>query len=317
MTEKEFYEAIKDQILDYLPEEYAESRVELHEVMKDNDQMLTGITVVRKNETAVPITYLNEAFDRYQDGVPMEEICRDISNMILSYKGMNIPVKNIDLKYASIKDNLRVKLVNNRTNRKLLQESVNQPVGCGYSFIPYIDLESKEMEGAMVRITKQLAATQGYDEGQIMEDAVKGSETSDGVKLARVEDILFSSDAGIENLLDEDHRDMNVSTLLVLTNASGIYGASSLFLPGIQEKIADSIGCGYYVLPSSVHEVLILPERGDYEASDLVQMVKSVNQGMVLPEEQLGSKVLQYDPALKHMSIAADLDKITVRGVER
>ena len=62
MTEKEFYESIRDQILDYLPEEYEDSRVEIHEVMKNNDTKLTGITVVKKDENAAPTIYRNRPY---------------------------------------------------------------------------------------------------------------------------------------------------------------------------------------------------------------------------------------------------------------
>ncbi len=315
MTEKEFYESIRDQILDYLPEEYEGSKVEVHEVMKNNDTKLTGITVVKKDENAAPIIYLNRPYEGYQNGQSMEDICAQLSEVIQSYEGLDAPLRNLDLKYDSVKDDLRVKLVNNKTNHKLLKESVNMPVGCGYSFVPYIDLKMDGLDGAMIRITHELAAKFGCSEDQIIEDAVKGSEEHDGAKLCRIEDVLFADSP--DDLLGTDNSYETFTTPLVLTNDSGVLGASVLFLPGMQQKISESIGGGYYVLPSSVHEMLIMPDSAGMGPSDLVRMVRDVNHTMVDPEEQLGSKVLRYDPEINHMSIAADLDKARSRVAER
>lgn len=315
MIDNGFCEVIKDNILDFLPREYEGSRIEFHEVIKDNDTSLYGITVIKDGENAAPIIYLNNQYTEYLDGKRIDTICEELSEVIRSYEGLDTPIRNLDLKYDSVRDDLRVKLVNNKSNHKLLKESVSMPVGCGYSFIPYIDLKMDGLDGAMIRITHELASKFGYSEEQIMADAIKGSEEHDGVKLCRIEDILFGD--GPENLLGADNTNELFTTPLVLTNNSGVLGASVLFLPDIQQKISESIGGGYYVLPSSVHEMLIMPDSAGMGPSDLVRMVRDVNQTMVDPEEQLGSKVLRYDPEINHMSIAADLDRTRSRAAER
>ena len=69
------------------------------------------------------------------------------------------------------------------------------------------------------------------------------------------------------------------------------------------------------MLPSSVHEMLIVPERSEMSPKEMVYMVKEVNRSMVSPEEQLGTRVLHYNMAQDRLSIAADLDRS--RGAER
>ena len=96
----------------------------------------------------------------------------------------------------------------------------------------------------------------------------------------------------------------------ILTNTSGgVLGASAFFLPDVQKQIADTLGGGYYVLPSSVHEMLIVPERSEMSPIEMVYMVKEVNRAMVSPEEQLGSRVLHYNAMQGRLNIAADLDR--------
>lgn len=81
----------------------------------------------------------------------------------------------------------------------------------------------------------------------------------------------------------------------VLTNEMGCLGAAALFYPNQMEKIAASLGGNYFVLPSSIHEVLILPDDGNLNYMELEQMVKEVNETTVDRKDQLSNNVYYYD----------------------
>lgn len=66
---------------------------------------------------------------------------------------------------------------------------------------------------------------------------------------------------------------------------------------------------GYYILPSSVHELLVLPDNGDHNAGSLAKMVQDVNRNSVSPEERLGDKVLHYRADVDRLSVAVNLEK--------
>ena len=55
------------------------------------------------------------------------------------------------------------------------------------------------------------------------------------------------------------------------------------------------IGGDYYVLPSSIHETLIVPDTGLHDVNELEAMVKEVNETQVAPDEILSDKVQHYD----------------------
>ena len=77
-------------------------------------------------------------------------------------------------------------------------------------------------------------------------------------------------------------------------------------------QISEIVGGDYFVLPSSIHEVLILPDHGQIPVKDLLMMVKEVNEAEVLPEEQLGNKVLHFRADLQKLQVAAELDRTPV-----
>ena len=105
--------------------------------------------------------------------------------------------------------------------------------------------------------------------------------------------------------------------MLILSNSDKFVGATALFYPDVQAQVADATGGSYYILPSSVHELIVLPDNGTFEERELARMVQSVNSCEVRPEEQLGNKVLYYNASMDRLMVAVDLDREKERGKER
>ena len=99
----------------------------------------------------------------------------------------------------------------------------------------------------------------------------------------RIEDAVFriGTESGPEDLLKSEALPVSGRGMYVLTNSEGAYGASALFYPGVKEKVSEVIGGDYYVLPSSIHEVLILKDTPDLDSKELVQMVKELAEIMI------------------------------------
>ena len=83
--------------------------------------------------------------------------------------------------------------------------------------------------------------------------------------------------------------------LYVLTNKEKTQGAAMIARPDIMKEIGDKFGCDYYVLPSSTHEVLVMPVSAGVELEMLSAMVHEVNATEVSPQDKLSDKVQYYD----------------------
>ena len=91
-------------------------------------------------------------------------------------------------------------------------------------------------------------------------------------------------------------------TMFVLTNDTKVNGAAAILNDDTRQEIADKVG-DFYVLPSSVHETLIIPKDAGMELRDLEQMVQEVNQTQVAPEERL--QIMCMNMMQKNMSCFA------------
>ncbi len=84
--------------------------------------------------------------------------------------------------------------------------------------------------------------------------------------------------------------------MLVLSNATTQNGASALFYPDVLEKIGEQAGQNFFILPSSIHETLIVPDDGRFDYQMLESMVKEINAAeRVAPEDRLSDSVYHYD----------------------
>jgi hypothetical protein len=113
---------------------------------------------------------------------------------------------------------------------------------------------------------------------------------------------------GKENLPDRsvpiDPAD--IGGMYVLTTESGTLGASALYYPDVKEKAAEVIGCSYYVLPSSTHEVILVPDAAGIDEKELCSMVKQANRTVVEPKDVLSDNVYHFDKDTKELSKVSD-----------
>lgn len=94
---------------------------------------------------------------------------------------------------------------------------------------------------------------------------------------------------GLPGFMPEENR------MLILSNVQHFYGAGALLYPGLLERLAQEHGCGFFILPSSVHEVILLTDYGEDDPECLGSMVREVNRENVPREEFLSDHVYYYD----------------------
>ena len=78
-------------------------------------------------------------------------------------------------------------------------------------------------------------------------------------------------------------------------NEAGVYGASTILYPNAVEHIANELNANLYILPSSVHEFIILPETDGNSLDELADMVQRINKDYVKEEEILSDQAYFYN----------------------
>ena len=310
MSLADFAEHVRDNILAHFPEEYQTRKVRVDEVIKEGNVRLTGLTLIKGESGAAPILYINKFYDAYKDGWPVDDILDKIAeNYIDILNSCPRQIQIPEMSYKNVKNRLRVSVVYDKTNADLLTNLESVSIGCGYSLIAWLELSDLIFEDAIIKITKDIFRSFDVTQKTLFKDALSASAAESPAVLNSLLDAVVenmgTSDAA--NLLNGENSAYS-DGILVLTSKDNFAGAAALFYPGVMDKIAEIVGGSYFVLPSSVHEVLIKPDDGRMSPLELAQMVKSVNEAQVQPSEQLGNRVLYYDREAQMLKVAYDLD---------
>ena len=80
MNRKEFMQYLQENVKEYLPESFADARITFYDVVKNNDNHMTGISIARKGEGLVPNIYIDGLYQQYQEGRNIDEIVGDIAD---------------------------------------------------------------------------------------------------------------------------------------------------------------------------------------------------------------------------------------------
>ncbi|MBR3244373.1 MAG: hypothetical protein IKF90_17060, partial [Parasporobacterium sp.] len=163
-------------------------------------------------------------------------------------------------------------------------------------------------------VTNDLLKHYGISVEQLHEDALKSSEQVMQPTIHPMSDLLSSmtiyGGQGISQTEGFDAQLESISfdgpNMTVLSNKMTMFGAAAIAYDGMLDKIAEKAGTDLIVIPSSLHEVIILPDNGIFDYKDLENMVQEVNRYEVRPEDKLSDHLYHYDREGKMFEKAMD-----------
>ncbi|MBD5532849.1 MAG: hypothetical protein HDQ98_11760 [Lachnospiraceae bacterium] len=305
MEYKNFVEQVRERIKDFLPEKFADADVEVNQVIKNNDCTLDGLVIRTEESNVTPTIYLNPYFEQIGQGAELD----DVLHMIADTYQANYINRDVDmsavLDYDSIKDKIVCKLINGENNRQFLENKPYTEME-DLAVVYQILLNKNKDNSATITISDNLMDIYGITVDELHEQAMQNMSVLQPYSLKSMNETvidIFVSDMEAQGMSAESAREMaslmlpdtdDMVALYVLTNDTKFNGAAEILNDNVRQEIADKIG-DFYVLPSSVHETLIIPKSEDMDRKQLEQMVCEVNETQVLPEERLSDHVYEYD----------------------
>ena len=304
MTRDEFISRVKEELMEMLPEELRDGlEIQNTTVLKSNDQKHHGLTFKREESDAAPTIYLDDAYARFTNGEELHALTAELKDAYLQTLSMPEPQK-IDFDYDQIKDKLTVRLLEIKRNRDFLATTPYMTVGHGLAMVCDIKMQDGDEGSWRATVTQSMLEGQNYDKRELFIAAMDNAQMIDPPILVDMGQALFTHEG--ENLLkrSEPLPPEDVSNMYVLSNTGGMLGSAVLFYPDTREHVAEVLGEGYCVLPSSQHEVLIIPDSAGIDRRELSEMVKQANQSVVEPKDVLSDNVFHYDRDEKKFELA-------------
>jgi len=292
MNFENFITTVTNTVSDRMGAHYS---VSTHNVTKNNGVILTGILIkANGNFSVAPTIYLNPYYDAYEKG---DTTFGTVIDEVIDTYERNKINRSIDMKfflnYETVRSRIIFKLINTEKNRELLRD---------VPYIPFHDLSivfqclvSEERFGnASILIHNVHLQLWKVNARELYECALENTPLLQGYELADMDTVLEEMKA-LGGIDDEEIEDMQQEVpMYVLSNKSRINGASCILYKDILKDFAMVVDKDLYVLPSSIHEVILLPSDGTQESEQLKEMVREINQSQVEKEEVLSDSVYYY-----------------------
>ena len=286
MTYEQFIEQVKWEVEDIARESFDDVRTVVRTVTKNNNVRRKTISIFKEGQLATPTIYLRDYYLDYKKGRSIENIGREIF-MIYSEgtKRFTFDVNQFS-DFSKVKDKIYYKLVNYEMNRQALKTMPHFKF-LDMAIVFFVSIMVNEKEQGTIAIQNAYTSEDDDENGLISEEISYGEFSIDNVRQMIKEEV--------DKMRAQAEMDM-----YVLTNTSRNFGAACITYPGVLKEFAREHNSDFYIIPSSVHEViLILGEQMSVEEMNL--MVEEVNEREVDSIDVLSNHVYQYKRELEEI----------------
>ncbi len=288
------YESFKTTVLNRLSEDIPDPKqIRIRPVARNNGERLDGLVILEGGVNIGPTLYLDHYYRRFLGGSSFQTVYRQIVD---NYE-RNKTQQRIDVSFFTdftrVRPHILAKLVNREKNKELLESVPHIPFldlaivfTCLFPVDPEIgnatiliddthlslwDTTAEELMPLAMENARRVLAPNLRDINRVLKDLLE--QTGD-VSLPPEEDPLFP--------------------MYVLTNEQNLFGAICMAFDGLLETYAAQFGSGFYILPSSIHELILVPSQKNDRMEDFSRMVREVNETQVAPEDILSDHAYYY-----------------------
>ena len=292
-----------------------EAEIKTHEVYKNNGVLLQGICALKKGKNIAPTIYMNSFFERYQRGEKFGELVQEILHLIEE----NTVTSNFDMEffmnYENVKKKLVLRLINLRKNQELLKQIPYKKFH-DLAIVCHCVIISDEIGIGAILIYKEHLKLWNVEEETLFRDVMQNSPRIEPYSILKMSDIMkkmlretiegqvdeiceefaYDKKCLLDRTLENLVKDIETKHLpmYVLTNEKRYYGAACLVYPQMLEIIAEKLQDDFYIIPSSVHEIIFVAKADCVDSFCLNEIIEEVNQTKVIEEERLSNHTYFY-----------------------
>ena len=299
MDYESFKEKFIEDVSDRLYEQGAEVNISVHEVNKLNESY-EAITVTPEGSNIGVNVGIDKFYGAYENGTPYEDVV-DKAVDVVAHGIAQRPEFDIDslTDYSQMKEKLAMEVVSAEANKDLLETVPHknmEDMAVVYRFV----LSSDDDGRASILVTNQIIESMGVTPEQLHADALENAPHIKPAEIRGMSEVMAElvgpEQAEMMGIVPMDPKD---EQMFVATVPDKVHGAGVLAYQDFMDQAAERVGGDFFILPSSIHEILIVPDNGQMNLKTLEDMVKDVNATQVAPADKLTDSVYHYDSKAK------------------
>lgn len=268
--------------------------VSIETVDKNNGLKRRGIVIRSADSKVSPVFYLDLLYEEYRDNMTLDEIVQ----AIWLYYAEDENIKKIEvhdfLDWERVKSRLYLRVISTDMNRETLDTAIHRDY-LDLSVVVYVKMDHPSGDGvAYVIVRKEHLAIWEQDEEMVYEIALQNTR-QENISFVSITNAISSmlSERDRELLLCNERMVLN-NPLYVLTNEACHFGAVYMLFADVMDQIVDRKGEDIYIIPSSIHETLVVAVSEVKNLSYLCDVVHDINEIQLPVEDRLSNHIYRY-----------------------
>lgn len=311
MEKQLFYQKLKELLEEMLGKNYA---ITLCQQSKIGWGTLDVIMIRKAKEKIAIVLYLQEYYEQFLAGTTINcLILTMLERYYVALEEQEQILKNSSLlqKKELLEPRLFFYCIPTKKNQELLKEIPHQNV-LDLSLVCSLFISQKNATIASITITEKMMKTYGWTQAALFQKAKENTPFLFPEKLQSIIETLEESFKKLPNSIDVSKELQMVKEdslpMMVISNHVHLYGFSAIFYPNVLQKLAEKEDKNLIIIPSSIHEALVLTDDKKLEAGKMNQMITEINQKQVREDERLSNRAYYYDRKRKELLFLSDYE---------
>lgn len=268
--------------------------VTVNKVTKNNNLILDGLVIKATDTNIAPTIYLNGYYERYEDGaMNLDAVVDSIIDTYSRHNSVTFDVSTFT-DFDAVKNRICYKLVNTNANEKLLEDVPHREL-FDLSIVYYVVVSVEANVTGSIIIHNNHIKLWDITENDLYEFA------SDNTKRLLPAGIKSMFDT-LSEMVDMEDLPNTDDFMYVLTNKEKLQGASTILYPDVLSTFAMKKNANLWLIPSSIHEWIIIPDDGNMNRETLSKMIQEVNGSQLAVDEILSDHPYYYNRTTKVLS---------------
>ena len=268
--------------------------VTVNKVTKNNNLILDGLVIKATDTNIAPTIYLNGYYERYEDGaMNLDDVVESIIDTYSRHNSVTFDISTFT-DFDAVKNRICYKLVNTASNKKLLEDVPHREL-FDLSIVYYVVVSVEANVTGSIIIHNNHIKLWDITENDLYEFA------SDNTKRLLPAGIKSMFDT-LSEMVDMEDLPNTDDFMYVLTNKEKLQGASTILYQDVLSTFAMKKNANLWLIPSSIHEWIIIPDDGNMNRETLSKMIQEVNGSQLAVDEILSDHPYYYNRTTKVLS---------------
>lgn len=294
MDYREFVDCVCRDLAQVLPEHMQKWMISAEQVDKLQGESYYGLSVKPVDFGAGMSLDLHPLFECVEEGEPYEHVLQQIGKFTVQAMEW-FPKQEIMnmMDFDSLREKLMVQIVPVKGNEEMLctvPHIQKEDLALVYRFMHCTS--QKEVFSAL--ITNDLMESYQISAEELHEQAMANAVEKFPATIRSMQDIISEISKTRPDLVVEKREERKLK-MYVATCNHGINGASCIFYPGFLKQAAKQLGGDLFILPCSIHEVILIVDTDEVDYRRLEEMVQEANEAVIQPKDRLSDFVYHYD----------------------